>query len=487
MDGTIDSTGYAETSETTPVVTSKLKGNLGVPHLVFTVMAFQAPIVAFLAYTPVAILLGNGLGTPVAYLAAGVVLALFAVGLLAMAKHVPNPGGFYSFITRGLGRRVGLGSSFVALICYYFTLVGIYVLIGISLKSLCTDLFHGPSIAWWLWTLGAFVAVTVLGHFRMDVSAKVLTVFLVAELVLVAAYDIAVVGRLGIHALSLQPLSAHHVFSGSLGLALMLGVGLFGGFEATLVFREEVRDPDRTIPMATYIVIGVVAVFFGISTLIFINAYGGEAVLSAVGGSNAALASIQGYVGTWAMHIAEVLLVTSSFAVSLAAHNITGRYLYSLGADGIIHRSVGRAHRKHGSPHVASALVGLAVLAVLVPFTISGSDPHLFYAHFVGVYSYALLLLLLLTAIAVPVFLRRNTGVGATFFNSIVCPILSIVALGLSVVMATKNFDLMIGGSKTLAMVMLGGLYGALVLGVILATIYKRWRPDVFARIGRQE
>ncbi|MBG6095811.1 APC family permease [Nocardioides luteus] len=488
MDRTIGTDHGVPAAESTPAH-GKLEGNLGVFHLVFTVMAFQAPIVAFLAYTPVAILLGNGLGTPVAFAIAGVILALFAVGLLAMAKHVPNPGGFYAFITAGLGRRIGLGSSLVAIICYYFTLVGIYVLIGVSLRSLCTDLFNGPEISWWLWALTAFVAVTVLGHFRMDVSANVLTVFLVAELALVIAYDIAVVARVGIDALSLQPLSMHNIFSGSLGLALMFGVGLYGGFEATLVFREEVRDPDRTIPAATYIVIALVAALFSVSALIFINAYGGEAVLSAVGnGMGSSLASMQEYVGATAMNIAEILLVTSSFAITLAAHNISARYLYNLGVDEIIHPSVGRAHAKHGSPYMASALVGLAVLAVLVPFTVSGSDPYVFYAHFVGVYSYSLLLLLFLTAVAVPAFLLRNRADAmTTVVNSIVCPVLSIIPLGLVLIMATKNFDLLIGGSRSLATIMLIGLYGAFAGGILLATYYKRVRPDVFARIGRQE
>ncbi|UVF76396.1 APC family permease [Gordonia mangrovi] len=485
---TQDASATAETDSTATTSPAGLTGNLGVPHLVFTVMAFQAPVVAFMAYIPVMIATGNGVGSPAAILVAGVVLALFAVGLIAMSRSMSNPGGFYAYITAGLGREAGLGASFIALICYFFTLVGIYALLGVSLESLCRDLFHGPDITWWVWTAIVFVIVTALGHFRMDVSAKVLSVFLILELVLISAYDIAVIARNGTSAFSLDSFAPDNVFSGSLGLALMMGVGLFGGFEATLIFREEVKRPERTIPRATFLVIAIVAIFFAFTTMLFINAGGAEAVLASAGATDASMASIQDNLGSVAVDIATVLLVTSSFAVLLAAHNITARYLFSLGTDAIIPRTAGLAHPKHGSPHVASAITSVAVLVVLVPFVLADGDPNMFYARFVGVYSYSLLALLFLTSLAVPVYLiRRRDHPGVNRWNSIVCPVLAVIPLAIVVVFATKNFSLLVGASAVISDTMLAAIYLLFVFGVVLALIYRRRRPEVYAQIGRQQ
>lgn len=110
--------------------------------------------------------------------------------------------------------------------------------------------------------------------------------------------------------------------------------------------------------------------------------------------------------------------------------------------------------------------------------------PH---AWLVGIYSYTLIMLLFLVGIAVPVYMwRRRPQSNATVWNSLICPILSIVPLGLAVFLATRNFTLLIGGSQVLADAMLG-IYGLFAAGIVLALIYKRRRPHVYARIGRQD
>ena len=73
---------------------TRLRGNMSAFKLLFTVLAFNGPIIAVVAFLPVVIGYGNGLGAPVMYLSAGVIIALFAVGFVKMSRHVDNPGGF---------------------------------------------------------------------------------------------------------------------------------------------------------------------------------------------------------------------------------------------------------------------------------------------------------------------------------------------------------------------------------------------------------
>src|SRR5687767_5600466 len=91
---------------------------LGVASIVFMALAAVAPMGAVIGVIPLVIAFGNGAGAPGAWLIAGAVLLLFAVGYAAMSRHVTNAGGFYTFIARGLGKLAGVSASFVAVVAY---------------------------------------------------------------------------------------------------------------------------------------------------------------------------------------------------------------------------------------------------------------------------------------------------------------------------------------------------------------------------------
>jgi amino acid transporter len=469
---------------------TELRGNLGTAHLLFTVLAFNAPLAVVVGFIPVVVGAGNQLGAPVAFLAAGTIIGLFAVGFTAMARHLPNPGGFYAYISAGLGRVPGLGASFLALLCYYFMLIGSYAFGGIALQSLVRDTFHGPNVVWWVWVLVLQAATGILGYFKLELSAKILTVCLICEILTVLIYDAAVVFKGGATGSGLQAASftPHAIFSGSIGIALLFGITCFGGFEATTIFRDEVREPNRTIPRATYLVIALVTVLYGGGAWVFIQAVGPTHVVaaSAADPTGSFLASLQVYVGRAAVDIVTVLLNTSIFAAVLSAHNITSRYLYNLSVDRILHRSLSRVHGRHGSPHRASLATSAAALIGMAPLVIYGADPSMLYARLVGIFGYALIILLLVTAVAVPVYLRRTRPEGVGVWHRIIAPALAFAGLAIAAVLATQNFGLLIAGSQPLADAMLALVFGTALVGVVMALIYRKKRPEVYARIGRQ-
>ncbi|MFE2432414.1 APC family permease [Streptomyces sp. NPDC059373] len=466
----------------------QLRGNLGTAHLLFTVLAFNAPLAVVVGFLPVVIGYGNGIGAPMAFVAAGAIIALFAAGFTTMARHLPNPGGFYAYITAGLGRVTGLGSSFLALLCYYFMTIGSYAYGGLVLESLVHDTYHGPDIKWWVWVLILQGVVGTLGYLKLDLSARILSVLLVGEVVIVLVYDACVVSKGGASGLSATSFTPHAMFSGSVGIALLYGITCFGGFEATTIFRDEVRDPDRTIPRATYLVVGLVTFLYAGGAWVMIQALGADKVVAATAAdpTGSFIASLTTYSGHVAVDIVTVLLNTSIFAALLSSHNITSRYLYNLSADRILHNSLSRVHGRHGSPYRASLTMSALALLGLVPFVVVGADPSKLYAVLVGIFGYALIVLLLITGVAVPVYLRRNRAAGANLWNSVIAPVLALAGLGISVVLATQNFNLLISGSQSLANTMFAVVYGTFAVGVILALVYRKKRPEVYARIGRQ-
>lgn len=467
----------------------RLGGKLGVISLIFTVMAFSAPAVAFLGFIPVAIALGNGVGTPVAFLTGGVVVALVAVGLTRMARTLPNPGGFYAFISAGLGKVVGLGAGFAAIIIYYVACISTYALGGIAARTIVSGILHGPAIPWWMFAVALWAVVGVLGYFRIDFSARVLTVFLGLELLLMAAYDVSVLLKGGADGLSLDSFHPDGIFSGSVAIAFMFGVGLYGGFEATVIFRDEVRDPERTIPRATFAVVALLAIMYATTAWLFINAYGPVAVLDAVHSdpTAAATTSIKQYTGEFAYTASTLLLLTSAFASSLAAHSIATRYAFNLSADRILHHSLSRVHATQLSPHRASVAMSVATIMGLGLLVLARIPDQIVYGRLSGVYTYTMLLLLALVAIAILVYLVRNERNNGAIAKPVVACGLAFVILCFALYLATANFEVITGATGTWTVVLLLFIYGIIAAGMVLAAVYRRKRPEVYLRIGRDD
>src|ERR1700758_850796 len=99
-------------------VSTLRKHAVGLPGVLFLTVTGSAPISAMLFNTPLAVGFGNGIGVTAAFMFATVVLTIFSVGYVAMSRKVTTAGGFYSYISHGLGRELGLGSGFAAVIAY---------------------------------------------------------------------------------------------------------------------------------------------------------------------------------------------------------------------------------------------------------------------------------------------------------------------------------------------------------------------------------
>lgn len=227
-----------------------LKGTLGVSSIVLMVVATAAPLTVMVANTPLIISMGNGAAAPFDALVATVIMLLFTVGFVSMSRHITNAGAFYAYIQKGLGRMVGLGSATLALVSYFLILVALEAYLGFALSDLIAN-FVGPRIPWWLLALATIAVVGLFGYRHIELSSKFLGIALVLEISIVLLVNAAVFLTQGVSGMDTTPFETAAITSGSPGLGIMFAIYSFIGFEATVVYREEARDPDRTIPRAT--------------------------------------------------------------------------------------------------------------------------------------------------------------------------------------------------------------------------------------------
>ncbi|WP_367430863.1 APC family permease [Streptomyces celluloflavus] len=473
--------GPGPSDASTPTAGTLRRGTLGVADIAFFVISAAAPLTVMAGVAPLAIGAG-GVGAPVGYLLAGATLALFAVGFTTMARHVRSGGGFYAFITRGLGRPAGFGAATVALLAYNGMQIGVYGLLATGTQDALEALW-GIHVPWPPIAVAGVFVIWFLGYRSIDFGAKVLGVLLLAETGILVLLAGGVLLRGGAHGLTLDSLAPGNVLVPGTGAVLAFAFAAFTGFESTAIYRREARDPARTIPRATYIAVAFLGLFYAFTVWIVIQAVGGDEIVGAAVQDPAGLffTATTHYVGTWAADLMHVFIVTSILASQLAFHNAINRYGLALSREGVLPAALGRVHRRHGSPYTAGVVQSALALVVVLGFAVAGADPYqqlLLWMNTPGMLG--LLALQAVTAAAVPLYFRRFTHREGALRTRIV-PIAATVLMAGALCLVITKIDLMTGAPLATNAALVLTVPAAFVLGLLLARRLRRTRPAVYA------
>ncbi|HEY8473115.1 MAG TPA: APC family permease, partial [Natronosporangium sp.] len=458
------------------------------PAVVFFVMSAATPLTVVAGVITLAYAITGRLGLPLAFLLVGVLLSLFAVGYVAMSRYISNAGAFYAYISHGLGRPIGVGAAWVALLAYNLLQVGLYGVIGAAATPLLQDWF-GLDLPWWVIALVAWAIVGFLGLQQVDVNGKVLAVLLCAEVVVIALFSITNLGHPSGTSSPFTTLEPGNLFGSGVGALLVLGVLGFVGFEAATVFSEESKNPRRTVPVAMYTSITIIAVLYALAAWGMAVAVGADQIAAQAGELEVALIFelADQHLGTVFANIGWALLLTSLLAAMIAFHNITARYGFALGRERVLPRVFGRTSQRSGSPKIASLVQSLIGVAVITTYALAGWDP-LVQLFFWGGTSGGLgvLLLITCTSVAVVVYFARQHREQETVWARHIAPVLATVTLLVVVWLALSQVDTLLGvpPDHTLRWFVPVGYLVVFLAGTGWGLILRASRPDVYAGIG---
>ncbi|MEW2558798.1 APC family permease [Streptomyces griseorubiginosus] len=452
--------------------------SLGVLGVLFFVLSAQAPLTAIAGAVPFAVAIGSGAGAPTAYVAAGVVVLLFSVGFVAMSRHVVDAGAFYAYIGKGLGRPAGSGGAGLALLAYCAVQAAMYGLYGATVSAL-VEHYSGARMAWWVWVLVTMAIVEILGALGIDMGAKILAVFVLAEFSILVAFALVTFFKgggpegLGVT----ESFSPSAALQGAPGVALMFAVASMFGFESTAIYGEEAREPRKTVPRAAYASVTLIAAFLAFTTWMLVSAHGASQATSDAGkalqsgdATSFVFAPITSLFGGWAGDVLPILLVTSLFAGILAFHNSANRYLFSLGRDGLLPSGLTVVNRRH-SPWGAGAAQTVISVLLVMPFAVLGKDPVLtLFSWLSGVSVLGVMLLYFLTSVSVVVFFRRSRA-DTRPWNTLIAPALGALGIAGAIWIIVDNFTTLIGGDQTTATWLELTVPVVLVLGVVGARL----------------
>lgn len=433
--------------------TKSLHGNLGVSAIVFMVLAAAAPLTVIGGNVPLAVGLGNGPGAPVGFLIAAAVLLLFSVGFVTMTPYVKEAGAFFSYATEGLGHRFGTGVAAVALVAYTAIQVGIYGYFGWAAND-TMRFYGGPEIPWPVYSFIILGCVAYLGYRHIDLSAKVLGVALVLEVSIVVLIDLIIFATGGKEGINFTSFTAGAVGSGSLGIAVLFALTGFIGFEATAIFRDEARDPARTIPRATYLSVLIIGGFYALTTWALVLGAGvadikGVAEATLAGKANLLLDQTLASLGKIGRDLVNVLLLSSLFACVLSFHNVIARYQHALARKGALPRRLAAVHDRHGSPAFSSLVQTATAIVIVAMFAVLKIDPLVgVFGSMAGVATMGMIILMLSTSASVLAFFNARPGLTASRqWSTRIAPILAILGLAGCLFLVVTNFTLITGGS----------------------------------------
>ncbi|MDG4765538.1 APC family permease [Solwaraspora sp. WMMD406] len=468
------------------VAATLARARLGVPQVLFFVLAAAAPLTVVAGGASTGFAVTGTTAVPMAYLLIAVVMGIFAVGYVAMSRHVVNAGAMYSYVAHGLGRIPGIAAAFVALVAYNAMQIGLYGAFGVVAAEVCAT--FGTAVPWWVCALVGWAATAVLGLARVDLNGRVLAGLLLAELAVVLGYGAVMVTHPAEGAITASAFDPRQLFDPGVAAMLVGGIAGFVGIEASTVFAEETRDPRRTVARATYLAVAITGACYAGSAWAMSVAAGPDAVVDRARehGTELMFALVGPYLGQPLVDAGRLLFLTSLFAALLAFHNTVARYLFALGRERVLPAALGRTNRRTGAPKLGSLVQSTLAVTVIVTYAFAGLDPitHLFFWMTV---TGGLGVLILMTAASLAVigyFLGHHRGEPA--WRRWLAPGLAAAVLGLILTATVVSFGDLLGlpADSPLRWWFPAGYALTALSGVGWALWLRARRPEAFRAIG---
>jgi len=289
----------------------------------------------------------------------GIPLALVCTEL---ASAVPDEGGSYVWVERGLGRfwafQAGWWSSLSGVVD-----TALYVVLAVTYAN--TWLGQPPLVAW-LMSVAVIVLFATLNVRSLRGMALSTAAFAVIILV-----PCAVLTVLGMAAWSQNPFVpfAHPEQSTptSLGLGLTVAIWFYSGYESMSTMAGEVAEPTRVIPRALVLALPVVIAIYFLPTLVGLASVGRWAEWSPDAGIT--LVDVAAELGGPMLAAA---MMAGALVSSLGLYNAylasCARTTLVMAERGLLPRTFARVHPRYGTP-----VGSIAITAVLHAILAMGS------------------------------------------------------------------------------------------------------------------
>lgn len=355
-----------------------------------------------------------GPAAPIAYIACAALMGLVVLCFAEAGSRVSVSGGPYAYVEVALGPFVG----FIAGALNYLTQIAATSAVTAFFAASVARLFgaDGSTVFRVVLVVATFAILSWVNIRGVRTGARVLEGVTVAKLVPLAFF--VIVGVFFVNGDNLAWTSIPS-FRETLGAAGIL-IFAFAGIEGALVPSGEVKDPNRTVPRAAFLALGLVTLLYIAVHLVAQGILGAELANDKVTPLATAAARFAGTVGFTIMVVGACISMLGHTSGAILA---TPRMLLAFGRDGFIPRWFATVHPTFRTPHVAI----LFHATVLAAVALSGTFVQLAILANVAVLS-----LYLLCAVAAGVLWKRDVRQSGEPFKAPggpLVPVLAVIAI----------------------------------------------------------
>lgn len=478
--------GAAEAAGISADQTRLAKRRLGTWQIIVLIIGAMTPLAVIVGTAPLGFAFG-GPSTVLAFLIAGIVIGIFCVGYVQMVRRIDRPGAFYNYIARGLGRPTGVGGAMIGTVGYLFGFLGASAIQGFVLQESILAL-TGVEVPWLVLHIVPLILVGFLVYRSIDLSAMIVSIIVVFEVVLLLVLSISIIAREGItNALPMEAMSPEVFSIGSWTVAFIFAFLCFQGYEAGALYAPEAKNPGRTVPRALYGALAILVVVLVLTTWTLTSVSGVETQMDVVleqGLSGFIFATVAEYLGTVGLWLFTVGSLLAQLAVMVTIANFMSRYLNGLARDSILPSYLARLN-KHGAP--AAAQFTLIAVGLLVPLIVwaLGGDPYTQVSTIAfGIGAIAATLLQALASISVVGYFLRQPAAERSPFKQIVVPAIASVLLLAALTIELIGFQWITGIEAGWTVLLPLLVFAAFVFGIGFAFWLRKNHRDVYVDLA---
>ncbi|MGK5442075.1 APC family permease [Micromonospora sp. URMC 105] len=334
----------------------RLRRRLGVPDAVVVGLGSMLGAGVFVVFAPAAAAAGGG-GLLVALALAGFIAFCNATSSARLAARYPESGGTYVYGRERLNPFAGFlaGWGFV---------VGKTASCAAMALTIGAYLWPGQARLVAVAAVLAVTAVNLRGIGKTAAATKILVVVVLGVLALVAVAGVAA-GDVRLDRLTESGGSARGVLTAA-GLLFFA----FAGYARIATLGEEVRDPERTIPRAVPLALGVVLAVYLLLAVVTVGVLGPDRLA----GSTAPLVDVVTAAGlpglAWVVRAGAAVAVTGVLLSLLAG---VGRTLLAMARRHDLPAALAAVHPVHRVPHRAELAVAAVVIVVVAIGDVRGA------------------------------------------------------------------------------------------------------------------
>ena len=414
---------------------STLRSNaIGLPGVLFQSVTTMAPAGA-VAFSLGAAIPYTGGALPLAVAIALVACVLIALNIGSMTKYLPSAGGYFTYVSRGLGPQVGWLAGWLFGFTYMLFIPLTLLVLGPVTDSFLNSNFHfslGPD-GWIIYAVIWAVIALALTYFGIKISADVGVVLGAIEICVFAALAISLIVSAGSNntAATFNPASSQQPGLGGwqgVLFGMLFAFLAFSGFESAAALGEESIHPRRTVPRAIFLATLCIGIFYVFCSYAGVVGWGFNKITTYPNDSNPW--------GTMASHvwgpfafIAILAILNSSLGNTNAGINAGARMLFAMGRIRALPGALGQTNR-YRTPGLAIVLVVavgvvLAIWAGLQLGTTTG------FAFIGALLTVPILLVYMATCLSVPFFYWREHREEFNVAKHLILPAIPFILLGI--------------------------------------------------------